>query len=154
MPCLVWLGWFSLFLPRLPPPPPPPLRLLFVCFLFCFPVCVCLRWCCFCSPDLFVLCPTPHPLPPPPPLSLSLLYSTLRPGRTGSGVRVNKHDSTPAWCRGDPNSPRPHGLKCVVHHGSAVLDTGLPEQRPVPTSWWDETGASSSEEAESGQRGG
>ena len=29
------------------------------------------------------------------------------------------------------------------------LDTGLPEQRPVPTSWWDETGASSSEEAES-----
>ena len=31
------------------------------------------------------------------------------------------------------------------------LDTGLPEQRPVPTSWWDETGASSSEEAESGQ---
>ena len=31
------------------------------------------------------------------------------------------------------------------------LDTGLPEQRTVPTSWWDETGASSSEEAESGQ---
>ena len=30
------------------------------------------------------------------------------------------------------------------------LDTGLHEQ-PVPTSWWDETGASSSEEAESGQ---
>ena len=29
------------------------------------------------------------------------------------------------------------------------LDTGLPEQRPVPASWWDETGASSSEEAES-----
>ena len=31
------------------------------------------------------------------------------------------------------------------------LDTGLPKQRPIPTSWWDETGASSSEEAESGQ---
>ena len=31
------------------------------------------------------------------------------------------------------------------------LDTGLPEQRPVPTSWWDETGISSSEEAEGGQ---
>ena len=31
------------------------------------------------------------------------------------------------------------------------LDTGLPEQRPVPTSWWDETGAPSWEEAESGQ---
>ena len=31
------------------------------------------------------------------------------------------------------------------------LDTGLPEQRLVPTSWWDETGASSSEEAESGR---
>ena len=31
------------------------------------------------------------------------------------------------------------------------LDTGLPEQSPVPTSWWDETGASSSEEAERGQ---
>ena len=29
------------------------------------------------------------------------------------------------------------------------LDTGLPEQRPVPTLWWDETGASSSEEVES-----
>ena len=29
------------------------------------------------------------------------------------------------------------------------LDTGLPEQRLVPTSWWDETGASSLEEAES-----
>ena len=54
----------------------------------------------------------------PPPLSLSL--PPLRPGRTGSRVRVNEYDSTPAWCRGDSTSPRPHGRKCVVHHGTAV----------------------------------
>ena len=36
---------------------------------------------------------------------------------------------------------------CIM--AQRCLDTGLPEQRPVPTSWWDETGASSSEEAES-----
>ena len=36
---------------------------------------------------------------------------------------------------------------CIM--AQRCLDTGLPEQGPVPTSWWDETGASSSEEAES-----